>query len=56
MPIDTIYTEFTDEAGLAADCAAARRSGFLAKMAFIGRNSRPSTALFFRQGRRNLPS
>jgi citrate lyase subunit beta / citryl-CoA lyase len=32
-PIDTIYTDFKDEAGLAAECAAARRSGFAAKMA-----------------------
>jgi len=33
MPIDTIYTDFKDDAGLAAECAAARRSGFAAKMA-----------------------
>jgi citrate lyase subunit beta / citryl-CoA lyase len=33
MPIDTIYTDFKDEAGLRAECAAARRSGFVAKMA-----------------------
>jgi len=33
MAIDTIYTDFKDEAGLAAECAAARRSGFAAKMA-----------------------
>ena len=33
MPIDTIYTDFKDEAGLTAECAAARRSGFVAKMA-----------------------
>ncbi len=32
-PIDTIYTDFKDEAGLAAECTAARRSGFTAKMA-----------------------
>jgi citrate lyase subunit beta/citryl-CoA lyase len=32
-PIDTIYTDFKDPAGLAAECAAARRSGFTAKMA-----------------------
>ena len=32
-PIDTIYTDFRDETGLAAECAAARRSGFTAKMA-----------------------
>jgi citrate lyase subunit beta / citryl-CoA lyase len=31
--IDTIYTDFKDEAGLAAESAAARRSGFIAKMA-----------------------
>jgi citrate lyase subunit beta / citryl-CoA lyase len=31
--IDTIYTDFNDESGLAAECAAARRSGFTAKMA-----------------------
>jgi citrate lyase subunit beta/citryl-CoA lyase len=33
IPIDTIYTDFKDEAGLVAECAAARRSGFIAKMA-----------------------
>jgi citrate lyase subunit beta / citryl-CoA lyase len=33
MPIDTIYTDFKDETGLAAECAAAKRSGFTAKMA-----------------------
>lgn len=33
MPIDTIYTDFRDAEGLAAECAAARRSGFAAKMA-----------------------
>jgi citrate lyase subunit beta/citryl-CoA lyase len=32
-PIDTIFTDFKDEAGLTAECAAARRSGFTAKMA-----------------------
>jgi len=32
-PIDTIYTDFRDEKGLAAECTAARRSGFTAKMA-----------------------
>jgi citrate lyase subunit beta / citryl-CoA lyase len=32
-PIDTIFTDFRDESGLAAECAAARRSGFTAKMA-----------------------
>jgi len=32
-PIDTIYTDFRDEKGLAEECAAARRSGFTAKMA-----------------------
>lgn len=31
--IDTIYTDFRDPAGLGAECAAARRSGFTAKMA-----------------------
>jgi citrate lyase subunit beta/citryl-CoA lyase len=31
--IDTIYTDFRDEAGLRVECAAARRSGFSAKMA-----------------------
>lgn len=31
--IDTIYTDFRDEAGLAAECAAAKRSGFAGKMA-----------------------
>jgi citrate lyase subunit beta / citryl-CoA lyase len=32
-PIDTIFADFKDEAGLAAECMAARRSGFVAKMA-----------------------
>jgi citrate lyase subunit beta / citryl-CoA lyase len=33
VAIDTIYTDFKDEAGLAAECEAAKRSGFAAKMA-----------------------
>src|SRR3954447_12136542 len=33
VAVDTIYTDFRDEAGLKAECAAARRSGFAAKMA-----------------------
>src|SRR5204862_4690411 len=33
LAIDTIYTDFRDSAGLQAECAAARRSGFAAKMA-----------------------
>ena len=33
VAIDTIYTDFKDEVGLAAECAAAKRSGFAAKMA-----------------------
>src|SRR5207248_10038355 len=33
VPIDTICTDFKDDSGLAAECAAARRSGFTAKMA-----------------------
>jgi citrate lyase subunit beta / citryl-CoA lyase len=33
VPIDTIFTDFKNQAGLAAECAAARRSGFTAKMA-----------------------
>jgi citrate lyase subunit beta/citryl-CoA lyase len=33
IAIDTIYTDFKDPAGLRAECAAAKRSGFLAKMA-----------------------
>jgi citrate lyase subunit beta / citryl-CoA lyase len=32
-PIDTIYTDFKDAAGLAVECAAARRTGFTGKMA-----------------------
>jgi citrate lyase subunit beta/citryl-CoA lyase len=31
--VDTIYTDFRDPAGLKAECAAARRSGFAGKMA-----------------------
>jgi len=33
VAIDTIYTDFKDPAGLKAECAAAKRSGFAAKMA-----------------------
>src|SRR5712691_1945095 len=33
VAIDTIYTDFRDDAGLTAECFAARRSGFAAKMA-----------------------
>ena len=33
LAIDTIYTDFKDPDGLKAECAAARRSGFTAKMA-----------------------
>lgn len=33
LPIDTVFTDFRDEAGLEAECAAARRMGFTAKMA-----------------------
>ena len=33
VAIDTIYTDFRDEAGLRDECSAARRSGFAAKMA-----------------------
>jgi citrate lyase subunit beta/citryl-CoA lyase len=33
LAIDTIYTDFKDEVGLKAECAAARRSGFAGKMA-----------------------
>jgi citrate lyase subunit beta/citryl-CoA lyase len=32
-PIDAVYTNFRNEAGLAAECAAARRDGFVGKMA-----------------------
>src|ERR1700731_2462336 len=32
LAIDTIYTDFKDPEGLKAECAAARRSGFAAKM------------------------
>jgi citrate lyase subunit beta / citryl-CoA lyase len=32
-PIDTIFADFRDETGLAAECTAARRAGFVAKMA-----------------------
>jgi citrate lyase subunit beta/citryl-CoA lyase len=32
-PIDTIYTDFRDEAGLAEEASAAKRSGFTGKMA-----------------------
>jgi len=33
QPIDTIYADFRDESGHRAECVAARRSGFVAKMA-----------------------
>jgi citrate lyase subunit beta/citryl-CoA lyase len=32
-PIDAVYTNFRDEAGLTAECREARRDGFVAKMA-----------------------
>ena len=32
-PIDTVFTAFRDEAGLRAECEAARRDGFTAKLA-----------------------
>jgi citrate lyase subunit beta / citryl-CoA lyase len=32
-PVDTVYTDFRNEAGLRAECRAARRDGFTAKMA-----------------------
>lgn len=32
-PIDTVYTKFRDDAGLRAECEAARRDGFTAKLA-----------------------
>ncbi|HEX2726810.1 MAG TPA: CoA ester lyase, partial [Beijerinckiaceae bacterium] len=32
-PIDAVYTNFRDEAGLLAECRDARRDGFVAKMA-----------------------
>jgi len=32
-PIDTVFVNFRDEAGLRAECLAARRDGFTAKMA-----------------------
>ena len=32
-PIDTVFTDFADGAGLEAECEAARRAGFVAKMA-----------------------
>ena len=33
VAIDTIYTDFRDDAGLKTECRAGRRSGFAAKMA-----------------------
>ena len=33
VALDTIYTDFRDEVGLRAECAAAKRSGFAGKMA-----------------------
>ena len=32
-PIDTVFTQFRDDAGLRAECAAARRDGFTCKLA-----------------------
>jgi len=54
IPIDTIYTDFKDEAGLAAECAAARRSGFAAKWRSIRRRSRSSTTRLL-SARKNSP-
>jgi citrate lyase subunit beta / citryl-CoA lyase len=44
--IDTIYTDFKDEAGLAAECAAARRAGFGGKMAIHPAQIAPINAGF----------
>ncbi len=33
QPVDTLYADFRDEAGLAEDCAKARREGFTGKLA-----------------------
>jgi citrate lyase subunit beta / citryl-CoA lyase len=50
MAIDTVFIDFRNEAGLAAECEAARRAGFVAKMAIhpsqvavINRAFTPST-------------
>ncbi len=50
MAIDTVFTDYRDETGLAAECDAARRAGFVAKMAIhpsqveaINRAFTPST-------------
>lgn len=33
QPVDTLFADFSDDAGLAADCAAGRREGFTGKLA-----------------------
>lgn len=45
-PIDTIFTDFRNLGGLAAECAAARRSGFTGKMAIHPAQIAAITAAF----------
>ena len=54
VAIDTIYTDFNDAAGLAAESAAARRSGFAAKMA-IHPAQVPVINHAFPPAKKNLP-
>jgi citrate lyase subunit beta / citryl-CoA lyase len=44
--IDTIFTDFKDASGLAAECAAARRAGFAGKMAIHPAQVAPINAAF----------
>jgi len=54
IAIDTIYTDFRDEAGLRAECLAARRSGFAAKMAIHPAQLAAITSVLDRRGRARM--
>lgn len=45
-PIDTVFTNFRDEAGLRAECEAARRDGFTGKMAIHPAQVGPINEIF----------
>ncbi len=45
-PIDTVFTDFRDEAGLAAEASAARRAGFVGKLAIHPAQVGPINAAF----------
>ena len=46
QPVDTLFSDFRDEAGLVADCAKARREGFTGKLAIHPAQVGPINAAF----------